>query len=104
MKKTIFTCSLFLTAFFVVLSCNVPKGDDQTESAAVTAHMTPLAEVQRNIQHYVDSCNTFFNDSITIKGTPNPASAIIRAYTISDTDLLSVLGLPLSQVEDCIYN
>ncbi|MDH4471938.1 MAG: hypothetical protein QE487_04975 [Fluviicola sp.] len=88
MKKTIITCSLFLTAFFIVLSCdnNVPEGD-QTSTRAIATHMTPIDTVTKNIQHYVDSCYAVFGDD---------DNGIIRAYTVSDTDLLSVLGLPLS--------
>lgn len=104
MKKTIIVCSLFLTAFFIVFSCNtgVPEGS-KTEPPAVTEHMTPFDTVKKNIQHYVDSCYTFFHDSLKIKGAIDPASRIIRAYTVSDTDLLSVLGLPLSEADKCIY-
>lgn len=98
MKKTIITCSLFLTAFFAVLSCNnsVSKNDG-TSTVAIASHKAPIDTVTKNIQHYVDSCYTLFNDSITIKGVEHPADSIIRAYTVSGNDLLSVLGLSASQ-------
>lgn len=105
MKKTIIACSLFLTAFFAILSCNnsVTK-DGGTSTAAITPHMTPIDTVTKNIQHYVDSCYSIFNDSLTIKGVKHPADSIIRAYTVSNIDLLSVLGLPLSDADSCLYS
>jgi len=98
MKKTIIACSLILTAFFAVLSCNnnVPEGEE-TPTVAIASHRAPIDTVTKNIQHYVDSCYVLFNDSITIKGIEHPADSIIRAYTVSGNDLLSVLGLSATQ-------
>jgi len=89
MKKTIITCSLFLTAFLAVLSCTSNKPEnDVYPNLAITSHMASIDTVEKNIQHYVDSCDAFFQNS---------DDSIIRAYTVSGIDLLSVLGLSATQ-------
>lgn len=98
MKKIPLIVSIILNVGLVVLF--FMKWDDIMQSKqgeiAISRHQTLIGEAHNNIQHYADSCFTLFNRDSAGNEIPNPNYNFIRSYTISDTDLLSVLGLPIT--------
>ena len=68
-------------------------GEPRTGEAALAENQTPFDSARMNIKHYVDSCYTFFNDSLGYQKV-DTVNSIIRSYKVSNNDLLSVLGLP----------
>lgn len=67
-------------------------GEPRTGEAALAENQTPFDSARMNIKHYVDSCYTFFNDSLGYQKV-DTVNSIIRSYKVSNNDLLSVLGL-----------
>jgi hypothetical protein len=68
-------------------------GEPSTGEVALAENQTPLEIARMNIKHYVDSSYKFFNDSLGYQKV-DTVNSIIRSYKVSNTDLLSVLGLP----------
>jgi hypothetical protein len=91
--------NLCLIGTLLYVSSN-ETGESSTGDVALAENQTPLEVARMNIKHYVDSCYTFFNDSIGYQKL-SPVTNIIRSYKVSNNDLLSVLGL--SPDTDCQF-
>lgn len=91
--------NLCLIGALIYVSSN-KTGESSAGDVALAENQTPLEIARMNIKHYVDSCYTFFNDSLGYQKV-DTVNSIIRSYKVSNNDLLSVLGL--SPDTDCQF-
>ncbi len=93
MKTILFTSAFILAGLFAIFSCENAKmesDDSQLSSIRRTTMFNDtvhLLTAQRNIQRYVDACDSLF------RKVPGADTVPIRSYQIHASDMLNILGI-----------
>nr|WP_294858517.1 hypothetical protein [uncultured Fluviicola sp.] len=99
--KKITILKIFLysgTLLLTLAGCNNKTEEEKaslenlpTNKGVVYTDTVSLQQAQRDIQHYLSSCDSLFNDTVPI-----------RSYSINKSDILGILGV--TSVPDCTFD